>query len=227
MLAKLERAYLNILRVVILIAATIALVIAAFGLVTAVPPLLKRSGLTSDGVTTGGSLQDFIKEQKITETTSDVDASAPIEPLVLPDIREAARLFHSYLGKNASFTEDDLRRALSENATAMTGHAEEYAASIKGIAQQLKASKGKPLSETRVLQLIGWHKDRFAADIAAEEAEMAEGNAKFWTALGVAGACFLGFILIVFVFIFVKIERSLRVVQTQRVVDDEVADARY
>ena len=70
MLLRLETAYLNALRVLILIAATIALLLAGFGLVSAIPPLLRWTGITESDQPSGGTLGEFIDEQKITGTES-------------------------------------------------------------------------------------------------------------------------------------------------------------
>lgn len=222
MLAKLERAYLGLLRVVILIAATVALVVAILGAASAVPPLLRWSGITETTKPTGGTLSDFISEQKITETASSPTTETAVEPFILPDITAAAKIIKAYL-KDSTISEKEWRSGLQRLADQVVGHSTEYAESLKDLAEQLETSKGKPLSEARVTQLIDWHKTRFETDVAARAAAEAEGNAKFWVTIGLAGAAFLAFVLIIFVFLFVKIERSLRLVHTTRIHDDEVA----
>jgi len=222
MLAKLERAYLGLLRVVILIAATVALVVAILGAASAVPPLLRWSGITETTKPTGGTLSDFISEQKITETASSPTTETTVEPFILPDITAAAKIIKAYL-KDSTISEKEWRSGLQRLADQVVGHSTEYSESLKDLAEQLKTSKGKPLSEARVTQLIDWHKARFETDVAARAAAEAEGNAKFWVTIGLAGAAFLAFVLIIFVFLFVKIERSLRLVHTTSIHDDEVA----
>jgi hypothetical protein len=224
MLAKLERAYLGILRVVILVAATVALVVAGLGAVSAVPPLLRWSGITETTKPTGGTLADFISEQKITDTASTETTEQTAEPFIHADIRSAAKTIKGYL-KGSLITEKEWQTGLQRLADQVTGHSVEYAESLKDLTEQLKSSKGKPLSEARVTQLIDWHKARFEADVAARAAAEAEGNAKFWVTIGLAGAAFLAFVLIIFVFLFVKIERSLRLVHTTRIRDEAHVDA--
>ncbi|RSV20361.1 hypothetical protein CA236_00130 [Sphingomonas sp. ABOLG] len=225
MLAKLERAYLGLLRVVILVAATIALLVAIIGVATAIPSLLKWSGFTERAEPSGGTLGDFIAEQKITDTTSTTETKEA-EPFVIPDIKEAAKTIKAYLSTRGDITQNDWERGLQAYADEMPGNGVDYARSVRTLAKELRSSTGKPLSEARVLQLIEWHKTRFQGDVASRAASEAEGNAQFWIKIGFASAAFLGFVLIIFIFLFVKIERSLRVVQTARVNDSfGVADA--
>ena len=217
MLAKLEGAYLSLLRVVVLIAATLALLAAGYGLASAVPPLLRWSGITEAEKPSGGTLQEFVDEQRGPRDQGSDPSVQNAEPFALEDIKAAARTIYGYLGKRATLPESAWRKALQGNADSIVGSAVDYAASAKTMADQLASAKGKPLSETRVAQLFDWHKAKFEADVQARAARQAEGNARFWVTIAGAGAAFLAFVLIIFVFLFVKIERSLRVVQTIRV----------
>ena len=221
MLAKLERAYLGILRVVVLIAATIALVVAALGIIAAAPSLLRMTGIMQSDEATGATLQDFISEQKITDTTDVSGEQTEQKRSFLAEIEEAARNIRSYLGKRGTITEETWKTALQDNADGFESHEAAYAASVKALSEELTESKGKPLSEARVVQLVEWHKAHFLANLQAAQAGAAADRANFWVTVGAAGGAFLIFILIVFVFLFVKIERSLRVVQTQRVPNGE------
>ncbi|MBY8823794.1 hypothetical protein [Sphingomonas colocasiae] len=216
MLAKLEQVYLGILRVVILVAATVALLVAGFGLASAIPPLIRSSGLTETSKPNGGTLAEFIAEQKITETVS--DAPKDVEAFILPDLKAAAKILHTYLGQRTTTKLTDWEKGLQSFADEMPGHSLTYATSVLDVANQLKISKGKPLSEERVAQLVDWHKNRFEANVSARAASEVEANARFWLTLGGAGAAFLAFVLIIFIFLFVKIERSLRLVHTTSII---------
>lgn len=220
MLAKMERAYLGLLRVVILIAATIALVVAGIAAISAIPPLLRWTGITETADPNGGTLAEFIDEQKITTTTSSeptTESTEEYQPFAFDDIKTASKIVKRYLGKRGTASEADWRTGFQTNANSLEGHGLDYATSVKSLAEQLESSKGKPLSEERVVQLFGWHKTKFEADIIGRASREAEGNAKFWVTIGLAGSAFVAFIMIIFVFLFVRIERNLRLVQTTRV----------
>jgi hypothetical protein len=222
-LRRLEAAYLGLLRVVVLIAATLALLAAGVRLLSAVPPLLRWLGITEAKKPSGGTLQEFIDEQRITGASGNAPSTSSPEPFVLDDIKTAAKTIHDYLGKRATSPESAWRQSLQSAADTLPGHQVEYAASAKEMADQLASGTGKPLSETRVAQLFDWQKNRFEADLQARAARQAEGNVRFWVTVAGSGAAFLAFVLIVFVFLFVKIERSLRVVHTVRLPQEEEA----
>ncbi|MBB3348376.1 hypothetical protein [Sphingomonas sp. BK069] len=219
MLTNLENVYLGVLRVVILIAASVALLLTAWGLASSVPQLLRWAGLTETAPPTGGTLREFISERRITDTTAESQdtLTRDMESYVDPSIREAAKAIVTYLGKRGTLTAADLERSLQAEANRLPGEALAYGQGVKSLAMELAASKGRPLTEMRVLELLQWHRERFVADLAARQARETEANAKFWIQVTLAGAAFLGFVLIVFVFLFVKIERSLRLIGTARV----------
>lgn len=219
MLTKIETFYLAILRVIILVAATLALIGTIIGGIGAVPAVLRMMGVSHEAPT-GGTLGQFIAEQKITETkvTASSDENTAAEgTTALPDIRAAASTIKAYLRSRGVVEEAAWRKGLQEIADGFAGNAGEYAASVRNLAEQLPKSKGKPLSEERVAQLIDWHKARFEADLSRQAAEEAQSNAQFFVSLGAAGAAFLTFVMIIFIFLFVKIERSLRLVHTMPV----------
>ena len=67
MLGQIEVAYLALLRVVLLIAATVALLVTIGAAATAVPALGDVVGLTGHEPVRGGTLGDFIQANKITD----------------------------------------------------------------------------------------------------------------------------------------------------------------
>ncbi len=214
MLSRIEHAYLAILRVVILIAATIALIVASFGLVAGGGRVLTWAGITQAAKPSGGTLDDFVAEQRQSDATpqatSDDSTSAP---RVLPDIATAARNVQKYLGSRSDTPESSLQTDLQRVADGMGNYTNDYAASVKALSEELLVSTGKPLSAARVQQLLNWHGDRFKADIANKADAEATDKAQFWVIAGAAGAAFVTFLLIIFISLFVKIERNLRVVK--------------
>lgn len=213
MLTRLETAYLGLLRVVVLIAATIALLIAALGSISAIPPLLRWSGITETQKPNGGTLRDFIDEQRITETTSEAPTATETSRLVLPDVKAAARTIKTYLGRRSATPQSQWESGIQDLADQLPGREAAYGESVRELTSQLLTSKGKALSEARIAQLVDWHKSRFEGEIQRRAATEAEGIARFWLTVASAGGAFLAFILIVFIFLFVRIERSLRLVR--------------
>jgi hypothetical protein len=125
---------------------------------SAVPPLLRWSGITEAEKPSGGTLQEFIDEQRTTGASDDAASTSSPEPLVLDDVKSAARTIHAHLGKRAKSPESAWRQSLQPAADTLPGHQVEYAASAKEMADQLASGTGKPVSETRVAQLFDWQK---------------------------------------------------------------------
>lgn len=92
------------------------------------------------------------------------------------------------------------------------GRGQDYAASVLQLTKDLRASKGKKLSDNRIGQLLDWHHARFAQSAAAEEMRKTEARAGLMLKVGMAGSAFMAFVLVIFVFLFVKIERNLRAI---------------
>lgn len=215
MLSKLESLYLGVLRSFILVVATLALLAAAILVVTSVPQLLTRMGITQSEPQSS-SLAEFIAEQKPADASSSSDDQLPAVMSIDPDVREAARNFHSYLGDRATVSVKDWEQGLQslkdDFASEIAG---DYALSVKRLSLELKESKGKPLAEKRVGALVDWHKSRFEANRAAEAAERATADAAFKLQLMSAFGAFMLFVFITFIFLFVRIERNLRVMRVQ------------
>jgi hypothetical protein len=89
-----------------------------------------------------------------------------------------------------------------------------YGDSVQSISHQLLISKGAPLTGDQVIALLKWHYDKFTAAVTADQASRAAKTATGQQLVTAAGAAFLAFLLLVFCFIFVKIERNLRVMKT-------------
>jgi hypothetical protein len=135
------------------------------------------------------------------------------EAPVLPDIDKAASNIETYLGKDnidRKVLTTQMQSMADKAAETMPAGDTKYAASLLRLTEELNASKGKKLSVERVVALLKWHAEHFAANVAAEAAKKTEAQQALLMKLGVAGAAFLAFVLVIFVFIFVKIERNLR-----------------
>lgn len=210
MLAKIENIYLSILRVVILVSATLALLVAAFALVSSVPSMLRWVGISQPEKALGGNLREFIAEQKITETKASSSVEGGDQLAVLPKIAHSAEIIHKYLGDRAQLSERDWRTGLQNVANDFVLDGDAYADSVFRVAKELEASTGAPLSEERVLQLFDWNTERFRDDLEQKRLSEAQEASNFWVKLAVAGTGFLTFVAIIFIFLFVKIERNLR-----------------
>ena len=214
MLGKLETLYLGVLRGFILIVATLALVAAVLLIVTSVPQLMTRMGLTASEPQSS-SLAEFIAEQKPVGDPVEGEAVGA-ELLVNPVIRDAAQNFHGYLGQRATATAKDWEQGLQRYRDSFPiDIADDYAISVRRLSEELRASRGKPLSEQRVGALVEWHKNRFAENQAAEVAERAAADAAFKLKIASAFGAFMLFVFITFIFLFVRIERNLRLVRVQ------------
>lgn len=215
MLSRLETLYLGLLRGFILIGATLALVAAVLLIISSAPQVLTRLGVTRSEPQSS-SLAEFIAEQKPTATDSqETEESAPELPIDSA-IKDAARNFHDYLGNRATVSLRDWEQGLQGYRNDFSPEiGNDYALSVKRLSEELKASKGKPLSVKNVGALIDWHKNRFAADRAAEQAEKVAADAAFVFKMEAAFAAFLLFAFITFIFLFVRIERNLRLVRVE------------
>ena len=216
MLNRMETLYLGLLRGFILVAATIALIAAAVLAVTSVGPLLTRMGVTStDGPT--ASLADFVAEQKPQEQASAEDDASTPQMVVDPVIAAAAKNFHSYLGKrtkiNLKLWEEGLQGAKNEMPIVAGA---DYAQSLLTLSKEVKASRGKPLTEKRVLALIEWHQTRFKDNYALRESEKAAADDAFKFQMAAVFGSLMVFIFIAFIFLFVRIERNLRVIRVEQ-----------
>lgn len=218
LLSRIEGFYLSILRVIILAAATIALVVVVLGFVRSAPLLAQQLGMkAAEQQTTGGNLSEFISQKR----TEGIEASAPEPsaagaPVIPKNIKEAVSLLARYdkerLGEdlNVSGAEGVLMERFDALPTEYQGA---YGESIKGIMEQLTASKGKPLTMDQINEMINWHDQKFQANVEAQTAKRAADNVSAVQAMIVSAVALMVFLLIVFCFIFVKIERNLRLVQ--------------
>lgn len=217
MLARIEVAYLGILRVVLLIAATLALVVTVGAVVTALPALGDLTGISGHERTRGGTLREFVDANKITDVqpSNEEAKEAPSRFPLPPALAEASRNFARYDGRNggdqaAQDKWDDLFRSILTEKVPLQLQ-DDYGEDVLRLSNQLDRSKGKPLSNERLLQLIQYHLDTFLSNAQASETAKAAGIAGSMSKLVIAGGAFLIFVLVLFSFLFVKIERNLRI----------------
>jgi hypothetical protein len=215
MLTKMETIYLGLLRGFILIAATLALLAAALLVVTTIPDILTRTGITKTEPPRS-SLSQFMAEQKPQESTLD-ETGTTAETIVDPEIATAAKNIRKYLGTNATGNwEQGLQAAANQLPPAVQS---KYRRSLVTLTEELLASTGKKLSERKVAELVEWHQRRFVSTVQEQEQEKAAADAAFTWKIGAAFAALMMFVLIAFIFLFVRIERNLRVVRVQQAED--------
>ncbi|MFA4897931.1 MAG: hypothetical protein WC563_00260 [Brevundimonas sp.] len=224
MLNKLEALYLNILRVVIIVLATVLLAVAAIGAVVAAPMLLSSFGggeADAARLVRNDSLNDYLNRNSGSPGVAAQDQAALEDRTRDADRRfkEAAANIVSYVKAKTGMAPPeagviDYIQTLSDRLP--TGLQDRYADSLLSLSKDLVQA---PTATTPVDvdQLIQWHFDQFSA--AAETAmqqdasRAIEEQARRQTAVlaGTAAAgFFMMFLLLVFVFVLVKIERNLR-----------------
>ena len=216
LLSRIESFYLSILRVIILAAATIALVIVVFGFVRSAPLLIQQLGGASQQQTTGGSLSEFVSEKRAEGIETAAAPPAAAQPETPQSIKEAVALLARYDKERLGVDLDvnGATRVLMERHDALPyEYQSAYGASLKRLMEQLVASKGSPLQMDQINELLNWHDQKFQSNIEAQAAKKVADNAAALQAMAVAAVALLVFLLIVFCFIFVKIERNLRLVQ--------------
>jgi hypothetical protein len=218
MLTKIENVYLYLLRVLILAAATLALIAVIFGGVKALPLLTSQfSGPQASSVVRGATLREWIAEKRTEGVTAATDSSAPptAQEQAPPKIEEAIGLLAQYDKQrlNEDLDRDGARAALLEVRTSVPdAYQTAYDDGVAQMMAQLLHSTGRPLTMDQINDLITWQgqkvKDSATAEIQRQQAEQVAAVGS----LEIAGGALLAFLLVVFCFLFVKIERNLRLV---------------
>lgn len=219
-LTRLEGAYLNILRVVILLLATVLLLASIVAAVFVVPklwpegkPAQARSLVQNDRL---ADFRRFQRGEPAAPTTPGFDSQLQGGERIDSRIKAAAQAIAQY-GRsrggtpNLAVIEDYLNTKQKDLPVDLQG---DYADSVQKLAGELKTSKDRDLD---VPALIDWHHSRFVAaeaqaaeDAAIKAAEKAARNQLAMVAAGAAVTTFGLFLLLIFVFVLVKIERNLR-----------------
>lgn len=217
MLSRVEVLYLNLLRGFILILATVALVSSLVLGASAIPSLIDRLGEAKADTSTL-TLSRFVVEQKPTaQQETDGDFEVPVDPL----IARAARNVKQYLGDRSGIPLKAFETGFAKSLGDIPVIAQtDYGDSLVKLTEELKASTGKPLSEARVMSLLAWHQNRFSSEWDKEALRKAEADAAFRYRLLAAGGAFLAFVLVIFVFLFVRVERNTRLVHVAREIED-------
>ncbi len=225
MLNRLESLYLNILRVVIPVLATVLLIVAVIGAGIAGPMLLSSFG---GGETNAARM---VKDDRLADYLGrGASRSASEGAAETAELEEAARQSDRRLRETAENISRyvQAKQGYSPVAAAVTGYIQEradslptslfdrYADSILKLSKDLRAASSTA-APVDVDQLIDWHFGQFAsAAQAAQERDAmraAEEAARKSTAMAAGAAAvsfFMMFLLMVFVFVLVKIERNLR-----------------
>jgi hypothetical protein len=222
MLDKLETAYLAGMRVVVLVAATLALVVCILGVAFAAPGLIRDFGFAGEPKRETIDLAAYVRDQKLEATGNESDDGLSVSqtPAAPPKIREAAQIFATYAAQRSKqpVEADLIIKALEANRRAFDfADQDAYADSVRGLAVQVRDSTGKPLSLPRLAGLIDWHHSQFQAQIAARATNHLAEAARRSTGLILAAGGLGAFMLILFFFLVVKIERNLRLVRTREV----------
>lgn len=220
-LSRLENFYLNVLRVFVLVAATLALIVVGLGAVRSVPMMSAALGSKQPAIEApGATLGDFVAERNTqgNPVSGDGQAQAPSTPVAAPrSISNAVAQLQSY-AKNRVGVEvrtDKLTAFLVDKREGFpTTFQDRYGDSINALANQLSKSRGRPLSWDNVVALLEWHAEKFKAQVEEIESRNVVDRVQGLQSLVVAGGALAIFLLIVFCFLVVKIERNLRLVRT-------------
>ena len=220
MLDKIEAAYLALMRVIILVAATAALAAAVVGLVTAAPMIARQLGTHTTGQVQGADLASYIDAERGggVPTVVDPGSGAPVTRIIPGELAKAANLIAAYARDRAHERLDvpTLELALADkHAQIDPAYQKAYDESVLVLANDLSMSAGAALSTDRIDQLIEWHFSKFADGITHNTTRIALKNARGLIGLYVTAGSLACFILVLFFFLFVKIERNLRIVRTK------------
>lgn len=221
MLSRIEDVYLNILRIAVLCIATIALLAFAFSLLQSGPMLGRLVGVSTTTEIQNATLSAFVAENRealgAPDSAAAIDASAQVVP---QSIEKAAENISAYVAKHHGFTIEMVQaraHLMSFHDAMPLAYQAQYATSIEAMTKQLVDAVGEPLSTENLNRAIAWHADRFQSQIQENELSKAESASKAVVAATVAGMSLLTFLIVIFFFVVVKIERNLRVVRTQNV----------
>lgn len=220
MLSKLEELFLGILRLAVVAIAGLVLVVAIGSLVGGAILFGQATFATSQDVS-GGDLAGFIRERRLAaEFASDgaapEGAPQPSPPVAASSaVEHAATAFTSYLNRARAntITKAELIGALNGYWRSIPGdQIAAYDASLLRLAGQIAASRGRPLSRARVIELLEWHRNTIAAEAASHRASASAATASAWVWIVRGGQAFFLFVVIAFYFLLVRVERHLRLV---------------
>lgn len=222
MITKLEELYLNILRYAVVIVAGLSLIVAIASLVFAGTSLLP-SMFNGQTELSGGNLKEFIDEQKSTAKFESSETNETNEvsngKYESPFIKEAVNITMKYLEKLEDVHVDRTSMVAafeSQLEEIEFADREDYKTSFLSLLKQLDNSKGEPLSVEKLGELIEWHNENFKSEAMNRNFQSTTGEVDSWGWITMAGSAFLVFIMIAFYFLFVRVERHLRLVNVVR-----------
>jgi len=220
MIARLEELYLSVLRVSIVIVAGIALIAAIGSLLAAAYAFMPN--FTPDKIPSGGTLEEFITEQKALAVDSEVSKDTVLSsdsPSAEPQsafLTEASKLYIAYVRKmgGPKISKADAVEFISDYVSNVEfSNREAFQRSFLSLLKQLRDSTGKPLSQAKFDDLLSWHFTNFESQVAANSASSEVTGPGAWAWLTQAGTAFLLFLGIAIYFLFVRVERHLRLVK--------------
>jgi hypothetical protein len=222
MLNKLENLYLDILRVLTLGIATLALVAFVWGAFNSrafVGPLFPQTPRhVAEDVATFGQFQS---EEAQPSTSASENASTTTSATGLA---RAAEIVMQYIARTycqgCSQSEIDLAELqLEQNLIeARDGidpsHWSDYEQSLIAFLTALTSSD-RSYEPNEINDAIAWHRSEFEAASADIQIDQAAEQASATLAASISGVSLALFIIVIFFFVLVKIERNLRVVRTR------------
>jgi hypothetical protein len=218
-LTRLEGIYLNILRVVILLLATLLLFATVAAGVFVIPRLLPEAkSVDARTLVQGDTLADFKSFQKGEMRPTTAPAQETVGGQKIDSrIKAAAAALTSYVRDQGHELGPEVveQFLMTKQASLPEELQGDYADSLLKLTTALRTSR-----ETMDIEvLITWHYNKFveaegrAAEQAAAQAAKKAARTQLAIVAGSAAAAAFGlFLLVIFVFVLVKMERNLRVV---------------
>lgn len=218
MLDKIENAYLAALRVMALLAATAALVVFVLAASQGLPGLFNQLGWSESGKNEPSPLAEFIREQKPHASGEEAQPSSTSTGAPVPQkVQDAAKILKEYAASKQVPIEPGavVDVLMAKRGLIADDQKDAYDDSLLALMQELRVSKGKPLDVDHINALLNWHIEKFNERIAAKALEKEAAAVKTAAAIQVGTLALASFFMIIFFFIFVKIERNLRLVKTR------------
>ena len=174
MLERIESKYLDILRTVFLIVASLALIAAIAALGKAIVDGIAYSTPNERPAATGGKLGEWVSAKR-RELGTDIDivsdeiaveASEPEDA----QITEAAKRIYAYAEKAEDEAGESSSWVIGFNRqyfSIPSDYRQDFLKSIESIARQLSSAKGEQLTARHVDELLIWNKQRFDRSVAS------------------------------------------------------------
>ena len=223
MLNKLEDIYLNILRAMVLGIATIALVVFVFAAIQSGPLVSQLVGLEPKAAVADATLAAFVSENREALSNTDgssADSSGPdLSALAPADVKLAAGNLRQYVNTHHGYSleEKAVLTWLMNNYNEMPSQYQtDYAKSLAAMTHQMLVAVGTPLSPDNIYRAVAWHAQKFRISAAEVELKADADRAKAMFAFVVAGVALMAFLIVIFFFVVVKIERNLRLVRIEK-----------